>query len=716
MTATHPDKIWWTPAELADACLPDIPQSKSSLDRMIKRMGWREQPDLIRRRSGVVGGGWEYSWELFPARARRKLLSEAIAAQAPAPEPERDPEAQHRYFETLPASSKAKAETRLRVLQAVLSMEFTGLTRFLAVDQVAREQGVSDRTIWNWFKLVAGADEAEWLYHLAPQHRAANRKVVKTECSPEFFELLKGDYLRLERPSFASSFRRCVKIAKAKGWAFLPERTARRRLNEEVPRVTQVFAREGYIGLAKCFPPQTRDRSSMVAMEGVNADCHKFDVFVQWPGEEKPSRAQIVAFQDLYSGKILSWRVDHNPNKVAVMAAFGDLIEEHGIPRHCLFDNGREFANKWLTGGAKTRFRFKVRDDDPLGVLTLLNIKIHWATPAHGQAKPIERAFRDFADDIAKDPRFAGAYVGNRPDAKPENYGSKAVPLEEFVRVVGEGIEEHNARQGRRSDTALGRSFDETFSESYASAPIRKASDEQRRLWLMGQEVLTLHRSHGRLSLLGNKYWSDWMNEFAGQKVVARFNPEDLHAGVYLYGLDGAFMGFAACEEKVGFFDMVGAKDHARKLSRIKRAERRLRDELRPVKADQVAAHLDELQGNEAASLEAKVVAPAFGGKRPEAVTPERPVFVEKSSPEAEAQVLNFQARFREERAEEEATRDQETARDRYLRALEIERRSDAGAQVGQEEMRWLLGYQNTAEYRGEKHMHEDFGDEVFRK
>ncbi|WP_039017319.1 transposase domain-containing protein [Halocynthiibacter namhaensis] len=714
MAATHPDKIWWTTAEIAGACLPDMPRVRQAVEKMVKRLGWREHPDFARKRSGK-GGGWEYSWELFPARARRKLLSDAITVETPA-EPATDPADQHRYFEELPEASKAKAATRLRTLQAVNAMEISGLTRFLAVDQVARARGVSDRTIWNWFKMVVGVDEAEWLFHLAPRHRKATSTQKKPTCSPEFFELLKGDYLRLERPSFTSSFRRCVKIAKAKGWAALPERTARRRLDELVPRVTQVFAREGYMGLAKCFPPQTRDRTSMVALEGVNADCHKFDVFVQWPGEAIPSRAQIVAFQDLYSGKILSWRVDHNPNKVAVMAAFGDLIEDYGIPRHCLFDNGREFANKWLTGGAKTRFRFKIRDDDPLGVLTLLGIKIHWATPAHGQAKPIERAFRDFADDIAKDPRFAGAYVGNRPDAKPENYGSKAIPVEDFVRVVGEGIVDHNARLGRRTDTTLGRSFDETFAASYATAPIRKASDEQRRLWLMGQEVLTLHKTHGRLSMLGNKYWSDWMNEFAGQKVVARFDPEDLHAGTYLYGLDGAFMGFAACEEKVGFFDAVGAKDHSRKISRIKRMERKLRDELRPMQVDQVAAHLDGLDRGDAATVEAKVVQPDFGGKRQDTATPMRPAFIEASTPEADAQVLSFQAKFQAEQAEQEASQAEETTRERYLRALEVARRSEAGERVGEQEMRWLLGYQKTPEYRGEKHMHEDFGDEAFLK
>lgn len=126
-----------------------------------------------------------------------------------------------------------------------------------------------------------------------------------------------------------------------------------------MPRVTQVFGREGAAGLMRCFPAQIRDRTTLTAMEGVNADCHKFDVFVRWM-DGKVIRPQIVAFQDLYSGKILSWRIDHDPNSVMVMAAFGELVENWGIPRHCLFDNGHEFANKWMTAGAPTRFRFKI--------------------------------------------------------------------------------------------------------------------------------------------------------------------------------------------------------------------------------------------------------------------------------------------------------------------------------------------------------------------
>lgn len=716
MSATAPTRIWWSAAEIAAEALPDMPATTRGVNTLSERLNWRSDPHHAQRRKGR-GGGWEYHWKLFPMATQKKLLAEVAVKAGPnvlqlAAAERNDTWA---WFDALPDSVKDKTQERLKRIQMVEALVTSGLTKFLAVAEVARMTGIADKTLWNWFGLIESAAEADRLPYLAPRNRLAIRNDKKADCSPEFMERLKGDFLRLERPSFASCYRRIKRLCLAEGLQVLPDRTARRRLNELVPRVTQIFAREGYIGLARCFPPQTRDRTGMVALEGVNADCHKFDVFVLWPGEVKPARAQIVAFQDLYSGKILSWRIDHSPNKVAVMAAFGDLIEEYGIPQRCLFDNGREFANKWLTGGAKTRFRFKIRDDDPLGVLTLLGIKIHWATPAHGQAKPIERAFRDFADDIAKDPRFAGAYVGHKTDAKPENYNSHAVPIDDFITVVAEGVIEHNARLGRLSDTANGRSFDQTFAESYATAAIRKATEEQRRLWLMGQEVLTLHKTHGRLTMHRNKYWSDWMNEFAGQKVVARFDPEDLHAGIHIYALDGAFMGFAACEEKSEFFNLTSAKDTARRKASIRRAEKRLLEQHRTIPISQIAADMNGIAQTPTAAIEAKVVQPVFGKKTADKPLMTRPVHKDCTTSEDAAQQAAFVASFNDEKSKRvEALEAIEEPLERFKRALEIEQRSAAGQPVGEAETRWLTGYQTTGEYRGQRRMYENFGDTMF--
>src|SRR3546814_18700036 len=101
--------------------------------------------------------------------------------------------------------------------------------------------------------------------------------------------------------------------------------------------------------------------------------------------------------------------------------------------------------------------------------LVALGITIHWAKPYRGQSKPIERGFRDLCDAVAKHPAFEGAYTGTRPDAKPENYGSKAADLDTFLRVWNEGMAAHTERLGALPEKAWGRlSVKPGFEASYA--------------------------------------------------------------------------------------------------------------------------------------------------------------------------------------------------------------------------------------------------------
>jgi hypothetical protein len=395
-----------------------------------------------------------------------------------------------------------------------------------------------------------------------------------------------------------------------------------------------------------------------------------------------------------------------------VMAAFGEMIEEYGIPQRCLFDNGREFANKWMTAGTKTRFRFKIREDDPLGVLPQMGIQVHWAQPAHGQAKPVERAFGDFARDIAKDPRFYGAYVGNRPDAKPENYGNRAIPLETFIEVLTEGVAEHNAREGRLSHTANGRSFDQTFADSYATAKIRTATEEQRRLWLMGQHVCQLDKKNGQIRLHGNSYHSEWMSQHPGLPVVARFDPAALWEGLHIYGKEGEYLGFAECRQKVGFFDLVGAKEEARRKRRIKKAERQLLEAHRPVTIEEIAADMDTTAPTPSEPLNAKVVAPEFRRHREAPAIMRRPGYQKESTPEIDAQrdALVVELQPKPTVSEQPSFRPSDNADDRHRQALEILKRSKAGKPVGEAEARWVQKYQKSNEFQSAESMKQHFG------
>ena len=709
MSALRPDKEWWTAAEIADARLPDMAGTKRGVNDMAARQGWNDHPEWSRQRQGK-GGGWEYNWNLLPHDARKKLLKSASLAVTELEPATSDIADLREYYESLPENVKARTVQRMEILLEVRHYERSGLTRFYAVDQAARDRKVSDRTIWNWLERVKYAPEGNWLYLLAPRNKAGARREPRAACSPEFMDYLKSLFLRLEGPTFAQAYRDAKNIARNNGWTILADRTARRRLNEEVPRVVQVYAREGIGGLERCFPPMIRSKLELHALEHVNADCHKFDVWTEWE-DGHIDRCQIVAFQDIYSGKVLSWRIDHTPNEVAVMSAFGEMVETWGIPEHCTFDNGREFAAKWLSGGVKTRYRGKVRDDDPMGVLPLLGIDIHWATPGHGQAKPVERTFRDFASDIAKDIRFAGAYVGNRPDAKPENYKSRAIPIKEFIQVVDERIQEHNARLGRLSETANGRSFDQTFAESYEQSAIRRATDEQKRLWLMGQKTLTMQKGHGRIHAFGNYFWTDWMSECAGKKVIVRFDIEDLQSGIYIYELTGEFMGFAPCQEAQGFRDLTAAKENARAKAQFKRAHRKMLQAERRLDQKQIAAQLNAIPVPDPVVPENKIVTLHKGDARPVAARATRPEYEDTMSAQQEAEVIAFQEQFYAEQERQKTKRKEEEPIDRYRRAVTLEQDIAAGRTIGASAADWLRGYQTTSEYFAHRDMHRDVGD-----
>lgn len=699
-----PAQVWWTADEIAAAALPDMPATKRGVNALADRMDWRGNAEMARRRDGK-GGGWEYSWRLFPVRAQRRLLSVVTPA---APKPEVDRDQIWTWYEGLPQDVKDKAMSRLAIIQQVEALApIPGMGQNNAICAIARQAKVGGRTIWDWFGLIEGVRVDDRLPHLAPRHRAVSAKGRAKECSVEFMEALRGDFLRLGEVPFSDAYRRCVRIALKQGWTYLPERTMRRWIDADVSRPTQILLRKGIDAVKRLYPVQVRDKTAMQPLECVNGDFHKWDVFVRWPGIKDPIRPQMCAFQDVYSGRILAWRMDVTPNSTAVMLCAGDMIETWGIPDHVLLDNGREFASKAVTGGASNRYRFKVKEDDIPGLFTGLGCIIHWATPYSGQSKPIERAFRDMCHSIAQDPRFEGAYTGNAVDAKPENYGTRAIPMEDFLRIVGEGIEEHNTRQGRRSEVAFGRSFAEVFDEAYPTAPIKKATAAQRRLWLLAAENVRADRNTGAVWLEDNEFYDDWMHEITGQRVIARVDPAAFWDGAHIYTADNAYLGFAPVRRKGQFFNADEARAHARARNDWLRAEKARAAALARLSVIELGTYLDDAAPSEPVKPDAKVVKPIFGKgpKRPPAETgiPTAEVAA------AQAVIVADLAARRNAQVTPE-----ETARERFRRAVTIEQAMATQQPVTREQERWLSQYQTSSEYRSEKALYEDFGDSIF--
>lgn len=558
-------KEWFTIPELAEAKLPDLPGTVRGIRERALREGWQYATGKCRP-AGRLGGGFEYHISLLPSPARSKLAFLNTTLEVPKGRKDERSRLLWARYEALPKAHKAICQQRLDLLVAVEKACAAGMSVTTAIAACLAGTDVSQRTYYTWRTLVEGVAPQDRLAALAPSFSAATNGVVSEfgACHPEAWDVLKSDYLRLERPGFSACYRRMVQAATKHGWSPIPsERSLRRRLDAEVPKSAQIAARQGTQAATRLFPSQTRSKSHLHAMQIVNTDGHKLDLFVWTPwNKEKPDRVILLGMQDVFSGKILSWRLCEAETWEAVRACVGDMVETCGIPEHIYMDNGRAFSSKKISGRSKGRHRFKTTKDEVAGLLVTLGIEPHFTKPYSGQSKPIERAWRDLAEEICKHPAVAGAYTGNRPDAKPENYMSHAVPLDDLQRHVAERIAEHNARSGRRSATAKGRSFDETFAVSMADPAtiVRQATTAQRALWLLTAERVTARKPDGAIHFMQNRYWAPALNELIGQKLTIRFDPDKLHEPVKVYDPAGQFICDAECRENAGFDDLGKAR------------------------------------------------------------------------------------------------------------------------------------------------------------
>ena len=577
----------------------------------------------------------EAAFEAAPAPKRKPRRSKPAAPrQRPAVMSE---DALDRRWGRLHDAQRAQATLKAKIaVTAVDARDRDGVKLRAACEAAAQGTEWSAATVLDWIYGKSGAAGLAdyprhlWPLAMAPKHSGGS---AEAECDPAAWECFKLDFLRPEQPPLEMCFRNLQRLAKSEGWT-IPRSAAalQRRLDREVPRAAQVLARKGSEALSKMRPPQIRSREELRALEAVNGDARESDVFVRWP-DGKIARPWLMSWGDVGFSKILSWRVDQSENSDGYRLAFADLLEDYGIPKHVFMDNGRAFAAKGLTGGAKSRYRFKVKPDDPVGLLTQMvgPEGIHWTKPYHGQSKPIERAFRDMASDIDKDHRLRGAYTGNKPDAKPENYGSKAIPLEKFLDVVADGVRRHNARSGRRGLGLDGRSFDEAFQASYErhAADIPKPTEAQLTRWLLGAMGITAHKNSGAVELFGSRYWSERLAErLAGRsadarKVVVRFDPDRLDRPVTVETLEGSLIGKAKPDGAVRFIDTRAARETARDQARLRRHAReqlKIQGRMDDRELDRLLDESDaETREAEAPPARLKLVAGAFDREPPTA-------------------------------------------------------------------------------------------------
>lgn len=581
------------------AGLPGMPGT----DRGCRDWLAREAAPFGRSRKGR-GGGLEYPITCLPADTQA-ALAEKVLSVAPAAHPSSSPASAGASFSSArstavgqaaatsapqphdtraaslaevyaakPDKIKADAAARLKIVAEFHRLQERGFERQAVIGAVTREHGISEATLARYLSLVRDEPSHLWLFLLCPAY--VGRTAI-ADMSAEAWEVMKADYLRREKPTASACYYRVKRAAAANGWKVPSARTVLRRLRE-IPKHVQVLAREGKKAALQLYPYQQRSRAALHAMSIINGDGYLHNLFVLFPDGEI-RRPKSWVWQDVYSSKVIGYRIDKTENTDSIRLSLDDLIRRLGIPEAVLLDNTMAAANKAMSGGTRTRFRFKVREEEPLGVFPLLGVDVRWATPGHGQAKPVERVFGigGIGELVDKAPELSGAWTGPSTKDKPDYDGkTRAVPLAELAMVMEREVAAYNAKTGRRSPMHRGRSFDDVFAESYANATIRRATEEQRRLCLLAAEARTAKKDGsitleaGRITRTdfaptqANRYWHEDLGDYAGRQVVVRFDPLRMHEGVHVYTFDGRYICFAACLEAAGFNDQVKGREHSR--------------------------------------------------------------------------------------------------------------------------------------------------------
>ena len=615
-------KSHYSAQELVDLSLLSLPRTKKAILTMAKRESWQFQA-----RQGK-GGGYEYAFSSLPQATQAELLLKQSAVEidnvSETPRARKElnylPEVIWKPYEKATDKQKEHAKAKLVPLHKLDDLVRNGLELMTALDAVAEECDIAKGSLKRWYYQVRSFERPDWLPLLIAKHN--NKKSGKEAAFTEdAWEAFKADYFRNEQPQFGSCYERLKRAARENGWNIPSASSIKRKIEREVPKLVQVQLREGDHAVMKYYPSMRRTVAEIEALEWINGDGYQHNVFVRWHNGEIV-RPKTWIWQDIRTRKILAYRVDLSENSDTIRLSLMDLIWKYGIPKKCTIDNTRAAANKWMTGGVKNRYRFKVKEDDVTGIIPMLGIELLWTSvqfgKGHGQAKPIERAFSHggLGELVDKHPSLAGFYAGENVYNKPDNYngGKDGVDYDTFILAIEDGIRTFNEREGRQTEICQGiYSFSQVFERDYKQAHIRKASAEQMRFLMLMSEAVTLRKdgtfeldAGGKVNNRKNRYLASELIATAHRKVVVKFDPQDLHNKVWVYGLDGVFLAEAKCTDAVAFGDKAKGREHDKARKQMVKAVKAQAKATLTMNAQEAARYQPQFE--EEAPLEPKII------------------------------------------------------------------------------------------------------------
>lgn len=446
-----------------------------------------------------------------------------------------------RATEQLTTQQCEEAEQRIRAVSAMRVFIKEGYPRKTAAKKAGEQVGASYRSALRWYDAWnTGGEDGVAKIATARGRKKVDRsglllgKSTSDTFSPDAVKMFHTLYLTDRQPSVKACYRYVCQEAERQGWR-VPSYDTVRRYVQALPRTVLIGKREGTKALEdKVLPYMVRDtlHKSLHSLDLVVGDHHQIDVAVL--DGDKIVFPWVTAWMDVASRKLVGWCISTQPNGNTIAYALRKVITDYGVPSTIYMDNGRDYRSRQLNG---TDRRIRVQmDSETEGIFQRLGVKTTFAKAYNAKAKLIERFFNTVGAQFSRFvPGYRGAGVKTRPESLKELVENKKLyTLAELTTHFGAFVENIYHQENHKT---LKMSPNQYFTEH--TLPRERISKEDLRLLMMKSMPRVVGRNG--VKLFDSYYTSEALQEHLGQRVIFRYDPEDL-SQVYAYSSEDGRM------------------------------------------------------------------------------------------------------------------------------------------------------------------------------
>ena len=425
-------------------------------------------------------------------------------------------------YSEVPSWAKLQAEKYVRILDASAGLKGKELKKF-----IDNWNNNDEEEFTTSYPSLIKMRRRYFRYGVAGLISKHGQHLVGSCVPDDYFEYFKTLYLIEGGPSLRScrdlTLGYAVRELGADRNNFPSFMAFKRRLDKEIPEQSIFLARNGQAAWNKKYNNYIdRDYSTITCNQVWVSDHAQIDVAC-YDENNKVVFPWVTVWRDYKSGKWLGWILQTgNPNSDLIFQSFYYAVEEFGLPKDVIIDNGKDYRSKDFAGGRKD-FKIETNKNKTSAMLKELNVNVHFALPYNAQTKPVERDFLKIKELLSKHCiGYRGGNVVERPEKlAKEIKDGKIMKFEDFKELFDKTIINILNKKPSNGKNLNGRWPDDLFYEEYKEK-IVTSKDALKLFCSRTSNTYTISKNGVKDGKLQTTYWADWMIHKKGMKVYLR--------------------------------------------------------------------------------------------------------------------------------------------------------------------------------------------------